>query len=512
MTENFLDKIRAVPSFERAIVKGVTLIKAENTVEINIITDKAFAEADEGEINRIARSFVPEFFACKVTVFKLTPDEEMVAKKIFSLIPEINRPLAAFITPEDIVVERTENGFFFTIKVVHASIYSNDFSDSLARALGKCYCGEFVGKCISAESKVDDIEIEEEHENVQFELPVRRFPIEGFEFIEGAEVQKSAVYLRDLNFISENVVICGKIEDVRERTFQNKSGKDKVMFNFFINDATASCRVSYFARQKSIEKIRKLQVGDYIVCTCKTDSYNGLIRATANFIDYGRPPEGFVPEKLPSKPVPKYYERVKPQPFEDFTQRDFFTDEALPDCLKDNVFVVFDLETTGLNSSPSAGNMDRIIEIGAYKLIGGEIKESFNTFVNPERKLSSEIINLTGIDQQTVDAAPTYESVMPDFYKFCDGAYLVGHNAANFDFKFIDYYSTKCGYVPERRLFDTFPLSQSVLTGLSNYKLNTVADHFGITFNHHRAADDALVTAKIFIELLKIKKVLPNPC
>ena len=174
-------------------------------------------------------------------------------------------------------------------------------------------------------------------------------------------------------------------------------------------------------------------------------------------------------------------------------------------------YVVFDLETTGLNSSPSSGNMDRIIEIGAYKIIGGEIKESFTTFVNPQRKLSQEIINLTGIDQQTVDGAPAFEKVMPDFFKFIDGCYTVGHNAANFDFKFIDYYCSQCGYVPERRLFDTFPLAQSMLS-LSNYKLNTVADYFGITFNHHRAADDALVTAKIFIELLKIKKSLPTPC
>ena len=511
MTENFLESIRAVPSFERAIVKSITLLKADKTVEINLITDKTFAEADERAVKKIARSFVPEYFACKVVVFKLTPDEEMVAKKIISLIPELNRPLSAFITPSDITVERTDNGFYFTIKVVHASIYSDDFAQSLASALKKCFCGEFSGKCVTEESKIDDVEIEEDHENAVFELPVRKFDIAEFEFIEGAEEQKTAIYLSDLNFISENVVVCGKIEDIRERTFQKQNGKEKLMYNFVLNDGTAAVRVSYFTRLKSLEKIKKLQVGDYIVCTCKTDSFNGAIRPTANFIDYGRPPKDFVPEKRPSKPVPKYYETVKPEPFEDFTQRDFFAEDSLPDCLKDNVFVVFDLETTGLNSSPSAGNMDRIIEIGAYKIIGGEIKESFNTFVNPQRKLSEEIINLTGIDQQTVDAAPSYERVMPDFFKFCDGAYLVGHNAANFDFRFIDYYCSQCGYVPERRLFDTLPLSQQLLP-LPNFKLNTVADHFGITFNHHRAADDALVTAKIFIELLKIKKVLPNLC
>lgn len=504
--------VRAVPSFERAIVKSITLIKEKNTVEINLVTDKIFSEADEKAVKQIARSFVPEYFSCNTEVFKLSPDEDMVAKKIFTVISEINRPLSALLSPEDISVVRTDDGFDFTVKVVNSTLFSADFAVNLSRELEKNFCGKFTGKCEINELKIEDIDVEEEHENVQFELPVRKFDIEDFDFIEGTEVQKSAVYLSDLNFISENVVICGKINYIRERTFVNKSGKEKLMFTFTLNDGTANATVSYFTRLKSIDKIKNLKVDDYIVCTCKTDSFNGQIRPTANLIDYGRPPKDFVPEKRPSKPVPKYYETIKPEPFEDFSQHDFFTDESIPDCLKDNVFVVFDLETTGLNSSPSAGNMDKIIEIGAYKIIGGEIKESFNTFINPQRKLSEEIIKLTGIDQKTVDKAPTYERVMPDFFKFCDGAYLVGHNAAGFDFRFIDYYSSKCGYVPERRLFDTLPLSHQILKDLPNFKLNTVADHFGITFNHHRAADDALVTAKIFIELLKIKKVLPNLC
>ena len=512
MTENFLNEIRTVPSFERAILKDVTLIKAQNAVEINLITDKIFSEADELEVDKIARTFVPEYFSCNVTIYKLTPDEEMVAKKIYSLVSELNRHVAAFITFGDIAVERTQSGFYFTVKVPHASLDTNDFEKQLCLALGKCFCGDFDGKLVVEVGKAEEIEIEEEHENIHFELPIRSFAIEDFEFIEGEEKPGAAVYLSDLNFKSDNVVICGRIEDMRERVITKQNGKEKTMFSFSLNDSTATVRVGYFARLKSLAKIKKLQIGDYIVCTCRTDTFNGAIRPTAIYIDYGKPPKDFVPEKRPSKPVPKYYETVKPEPYVDFTQCDLFAHENMPSCLKDNVFVVFDLETTGLNSYPSAGNMDRIIEIGAYKIIGGEIKECFNTFVNPERKLSAEIINLTGIDQQTVDGAPTYERVMPDFFKFCDGAYLVGHNASGFDFRFIDYYCSQCGYVPERRLFDTLPLSQQLLPSLSNYKLNTVADYFGITFNHHRAADDALVTAKIFIELLKIKKVLPNLC
>ena len=98
---------------------------------------------------------------------------------------------------------------------------------------------------------------------------------------------------------------------------------------------------------------------------------------------------------------------------------------------------------------------------------------------------------------------------MPDFYKLCYGSILVGHNIAGFDFKFVDHYCANSGYVLERKIIDTIPLAQELLF-LSNYKLNTIADKFNIEFNHHRAIDDALATAKIFIELIKMKKSLPN--
>ncbi|MDE7076213.1 MAG: ribonuclease H-like domain-containing protein, partial [Clostridia bacterium] len=442
---------------------------------------------------------------------KLTPDCVMVARKILSIIGETNRQLSAFVTEDDVKVEKTDDGFYFTVAVIHASTYTSDVAEGICSALKKCFCGNFRGKCIAAESKLDDVVIEEKHENIQYEIAPRTFEFADFAFLEGTATPKTAVYIADLNFVSDNVVICGTITYIREKTVTSSSGKEKLMYYFTVNDTTASTRVGYFARQKSLDKIKQLKVGDNIVLTCKAELYNGEVRTTANFIDYGSIPSGFVPEKRPSKAVPKYYETVFPDPFMDYTQSNLFVDTKLPDCLKSNTFVVFDLETTGLNSSPAGGVMDRIIEIGAYKIIDGEIKESFNTFVNPQRKLSAEIINLTGIDQKTVDGAPAYEKVMPDFFKFINGCYLVGHNAANFDYKFIDHYCSQCGYVPERKIFDTIPLAQSLLR-LSNYKLNTVADYFGITFNHHRASDDALVTAKIFIELIKIKKSLPTPC
>ena len=171
--------------------------------------------------------------------------------------------------------------------------------------------------------------------------------------------------------------------------------------------------------------------------------------------------------------------------------------------------VFFDLETTGLNNNPAMGRMDKIIEIGAVKIVDGEIKEKFSSFVACEEKLSREIIELTGICDTDLVGAPPIEKVIADFYKFAFDAYLVGHNV-NFDYRFIQYYGEQNGYAFDNRQFDTLTLAQELLRGmLPNYKLNSVADYYGLTFNHHRAFDDACVTAKIFIELIKQRGKLP---
>lgn len=97
---------------------------------------------------------------------------------------------------------------------------------------------------------------------------------------------------------------------------------------------------------------------------------------------------------------------------------------------------------------------------------------------------------------------------MPDFFKFTRGATLVAHNA-DFDVKFIKTQSKPFDYYYDNPVIDSCQFSRDTVPGLSNYKLNTVCDHFGIKFLHHRALSDAYATAEMFIELVKIKKTLP---
>ena len=251
-----------------------------------------------------------------------------------------------------------------------------------------------------------------------------------------------------------------------------------------------------------------MQEGDSIVAVGKNELFNGGLSFTSHCIGRGSAPEGFVPEKKKSKSIPLRYTTVFPERIEDYSQISMFGSTELPPDFVNNTFVVFDLETTGLVNSPTGGRMDAITEIGAVKIERGEIREKFTTLVDPERKLTEEIVRLTGITDEMLKGAPKIGQVIPDFCRFCDGCMLVGHNV-QFDYKFVRYYAEQEEFDFEFRTFDTMTIAQSMLF-LSNYKLNTLADHYHFVFNHHRAWDDAFVTAKIFIELIKAKKCLPK--
>ena len=161
-------------------------------------------------------------------------------------------------------------------------------------------------------------------------------------------------------------------------------------------------------------------------------------------------------------------------------------------------YVVFDLETTGLNASKC-----KIIEIGAVKFENGIITERFSEFVNPFQPLSFEIIKLTNITDEMVKNAPSIEEILPKFRAFCGDSVLVAHNA-DFDTSVISAWCKKLSIDWEFTFLDTWSLCTYLLPEIKRYKLNLVAKHLKIPFEgHHRAVNDAECTAQIFEKLCK---------
>ncbi|WP_034438701.1 PolC-type DNA polymerase III [Clostridium ihumii] len=169
--------------------------------------------------------------------------------------------------------------------------------------------------------------------------------------------------------------------------------------------------------------------------------------------------------------------------------------------LNDDI-VVFDLETTGFSSEN-----DSIIEIGAVKIRNGEVIESFNEFVNPERNIPYKITELTSITNEMVRNAETIKEILPKFMNFIGDSMVAAHNAP-FDTSFIKANCKRMGLNFTSAIMDTIPLSKFLFPDLKRYKLNTICNHIGISLeNHHRAVDDARATAEIALHCFeKLKK------
>ncbi|MEX2104877.1 MAG: PolC-type DNA polymerase III, partial [Bacilli bacterium] len=167
--------------------------------------------------------------------------------------------------------------------------------------------------------------------------------------------------------------------------------------------------------------------------------------------------------------------------------------------LMDAVYVVFDIETTGLSVMNN-----KIIELAGVKIKNGEIIDEFSSFVNPHEPIPANITVLTHITDDMVNDAPELPGVIQDFITFCEDAILVAHNA-KFDMGFMTQACKKLSFEPiNNPVLDTLQLARYLYPSMKNHRLNTLTAKFNVSLdNHHRAVDDAGATARILWNMVK---------
>ncbi|HLI81468.1 MAG TPA: exonuclease domain-containing protein, partial [Candidatus Binataceae bacterium] len=168
--------------------------------------------------------------------------------------------------------------------------------------------------------------------------------------------------------------------------------------------------------------------------------------------------------------------------------------------LEDARFTVVDLETTGGRAGPGT-----IIEIGAWRMAGRRMLESFQTLVRPNYVIPRFVVGLTSITNEMVRAAPRIEEVLPAFRNFLGDSVLVAHNAA-FDFSFLDFeFRRLFGLGLNNPVLCTLRMARRFMPSLKRKRLDALAEHFGLsTEGRHRGLGDARMAAEllsIFIEM-----------
>lgn len=155
-------------------------------------------------------------------------------------------------------------------------------------------------------------------------------------------------------------------------------------------------------------------------------------------------------------------------------------------------YISIDLETTGLNPK-----RDKIIEIGALKVEDGNVTDTFETFVNPERKLEERIIELTGIRDTDLEEAPCIEEVFPRLCEFLRDFPLLGHSVF-FDYSFLKKAAVNLDIPFEKQAVDTLKIARKYLPDLEHRSLDYLCEYYKIPHHAHRALADATATHILF--------------
>ncbi len=155
-------------------------------------------------------------------------------------------------------------------------------------------------------------------------------------------------------------------------------------------------------------------------------------------------------------------------------------------------YIIFDFETTGL--SPEN---DRIIEIGALKIIDNKIVDSFNELIDPKRPIPMYISSKINITNEMVFGKRKIEEVLPEFLKFIENLPLIAHNA-KFDMGFLLNNLERIGLNCDNPAIDTLYLSRKYLN-LEKNNLQYITNHFGIKHDDaHRAFADVLALFEVY--------------
>ena len=164
--------------------------------------------------------------------------------------------------------------------------------------------------------------------------------------------------------------------------------------------------------------------------------------------------------------------------------------------LRDTPWIAFDLETTGLSAAT-----DRVVEIGAVRILNGRVAGRRNWLVNPGRPIPERATAVHGITDADVAGAAAFPVAYAEFRGFVSNAVLVAHNA-RFDVRFLEQETSRANLpVPTNAVLDSLALARRWFPELERHNLKALATHFEVRpKRYHRARHDAETLAAVLLK------------
>lgn len=497
-------------------ISNVIYSKKEGVLTFRFVYKKdraALLEEDKVKLNNLIKDFLNLSVKIDVKTKKALIDEDVVKELVYKQILSNYSSLASTILKSDIYVLMENNLVSVNINLPQVSydfLKSKNFEQELITFLKDNFFEEFHIVLHKQENENSDKILKDHIKkitqslNADVEKP-KFLDVENVTPVIGDKIELKPMLVSAVNQPVTGLAVAGRMKFITKRTFtskqKNAAGEfvQKDYFSFSLYDETdkASLSCVMFLSANDIEKFETLVENDYVVLFGDAEKFNERLNFKVKRISLCTPvdtPEEIIEQKQENSE----YLFVKPEPYIMLEQSNLFSlgETKVNDFLKNNVVVVFDLETTGLEATSN-----EIIEIGAVKIIDGKISETFSTLIKPKGEISEEITGITGITNEMVQDAYSIEQVLPDFYKFTRGAVLSAYNIS-FDYSFLYVAAHKLGYTFNNRQIDTMYLARTKLPGAKNYRLKTVATMLNIPLeNAHRAIYDAIATAEVLLNL-----------
>ena len=433
-------------------------------------------------------------------------DEDAIQEFVYRTLLENCKSLLNF-TKADVKASVKEEHVYVECTVIEQFfdfLVNKKFDRLLIDNLNNNFFGEFEIKFLTKSAiKSNDIlkekerEIEKMIENTTF-VKQKFIQVEMYDTFAGMQIESNeAIEIGSIKK-PQPAQLCGKISYFLKKSFMSKkkdaegNAVEREYFSFTLNDGTGRMNCVCFPTKNDFEAVSSLTEGREIIAVGEVEDFNGRINFKIKSMAYCKLPE-IKEEVVEEKGVNAEYFYVKPEPYINISQDNFLAVKKEPnEFLKQNEVVVFDFETTGLEYSKN-----EIIEIGAVKMVNGEIVETFSCFVKPKQEIPEEITKLTGITNDMVKDAYTIDKIIPDFYKFCYGCVIIAYNI-DFDYKFLNFQATKLGYKFNNRQIDALYLARQNVVGAKNFQLKNICAKLGVSLEGaHRAVNDTIATAEV---------------
>ena len=509
-----MNVLNQIESYEGLKLKEVVFNKGVRKLTATFLYNPTiFKVADKvEEIESLLKSTVPDNVVVETKFDRSSLDKATIAMFILNIMTNNFPSMAKNFSLDDIKLTIDSMEILVELNI-DAGVYEFSAKAGREQDIENKLSENFFGKFkVILNKKADFVgeEVDAIADSKEFQESIKLldskvfYKITNVNHIVGKVEYNMALDFSKVQEPMNNAVVCGTVTKLEKRTYMRKTTRngrtteqEHIFYTFSLVNDGKYLSGSIFPRVAEEKKVEVVDVGRKVAMSGKFDNYKGRLNFTADTLcvcDF----EKYVPP-VKYKHVNQSYHTIKPEPYEDFEQSNMFGEinEGVSAEALENDYVVFDFETTGLESAK-----DEIIEIGAVKISKGKIVSTFSTFIKPSVPIPQEITELTHITEDMVAGAPAINYVLPDFYKYCYGCGLVAHNIA-FDYGFLNAIAKKMQYNFDNPQYDTMILGRNKLKGLKNYKLGTICEYLGVSLvGAHRAVNDCLATAKVFLKLI----------